>query len=226
MNAITQTRAAPRFKRIASRDVDAFIAEQKRSVQERSQAERIIARAQEQARRERELIDAEAAAFDMRIERQAEEIAEKQAQKFKAKQDAMHFHGALEQVAVIAKDYQGLDAWMTATIMAGVNAILGEMSDEERWARLITNTLKKTKERWQLQLLCHPDDHAALTWVVENEGLGDAISRFVRDETVLPGTCFLKGESDFFEINLSAQLDALATEIQERLAVLPEKASA
>ena len=210
----------PVLQRVPADRVKDFMRACREQSRARAVAQSDLTRAREVARRELEAALAEKKDLAARLERQAEDLAQLQAQKFEAKRDAILAHAALSQARVIAEDYAAQGGWLTDTIMAGVSAILGQVPPADRWRGLVQSCLERTSERWKLSILCHPDDFDALDALVAEGEFDGAIATVLREGTVTPGTCYLKGNSDFFEIDLRAQIEALRAEIAQ--AVRPQ----
>jgi len=203
-----------RAVRIPAADVDAFIAAQNKTAQDRQVEQSQIAQTRQEAEREPARTQAAKQDLEKEIETQAEKLAELSAHKFKAKQEAILAESALCQVAAIGKDYADLKPWLTETVVAAIGAILKDIPVQDRWAGMIEACLERTAERWGLTLLCHPDSFSALSAIVASAKFEGAIAKIERDMTVSPQTCYIKGNSDFFELDLQAQI----SEIEARLA--------
>ncbi|MDJ0630841.1 MAG: hypothetical protein QNJ44_21470 [Rhodobacter sp.] len=207
------TGAQPSLQRIAAPEVDAFIRLRKEQAQDRALAQSELSKAREQARQETDRVREETAALEKRLEAEAEELAERSALKLKAKQDAILAETAMAQVSAIARDYAELEPWLTRTIMSAVSSILKDVPPNDRWSGLIKSCLDQTSERWGLSLMCHPNDFDTLDALVSKVPFKGSISKLVRDETASPGVCYLKGNKDFFELDLQAQVVALEARI-------------
>lgn len=214
MNAAAPSMGTASFRRIASIDVPAFLAEQDRVSREKKQAETCLKDAEAQAARVRSGLLEEVAAFEARLERRSDELSEMAAAKLKARKEVETFSEGLSQIAGVLRDYQQLDGWMIETVLTAVRSILADLSPDERWAGLIRKTLERTKLRWSLQLLCHPDDHDVLATAIARAGIGGAIEQILCDETLQRGRCFLKSESGLFDLDLQAQVEALESHIR------------
>lgn len=202
-----------RFTRIAADDVAAVVAAHAYESAQRRAADDILAAAREEASDIRAALAAEADALEARLEAESEACADRAAEKLASRQDATAFEAALQQVAAIADDYRRLEGWLADAIVAGVSGILADLPAQDRWAGLISRTLQQTRERWQMTLQCHPDDFAVLQAVAREAGFADAISAVERDAVITPGVCYLKGNADYFELDLKAQVAALRTQI-------------
>jgi type III secretion protein L len=219
MNAsLSKIEAQPCVQRIPAAEVERFIQEREAEARDRAAAEDLLSRARAEAKEELDRVKRESDALEERLEAEAETLAERSAAKFKAKQEAILATTALAQVAAIAKDYAALETWLTETVMAAVGAILKDVTPGERWAGLIQSCLDKTSQRWNLTVLCHPDDFEALTEVLAAEPFKSEISHLVRDATISPGVCYLKSDADFFEIDVEAQVNAIRAQIETSLA--------
>jgi flagellar biosynthesis/type III secretory pathway protein FliH len=220
MGAEAQNEIVGRLIRIPADSVPDFIASQARNIKDQAEAEAAL------SARHAELEEARHAAvellleIDQKIEREAEELADRTARKVREKEDAAATAAALAQVSAIAADYRNLEGWLTDLIMAGVSAVIETMQPDERWSRAISRVLQDMAERRQLTLLCHPSDHSDLMKVVADSGFSDAISDVQRDPTVEAGRCYLKGRCNQVEIDLGAQVSSLRDALQESLAAV------
>lgn len=216
--------ASRRLTRIPADDVAEAIAAyahegvQRRTAEDilaaaRQEAGDILAAARQEAGDIRAALAAEADALEARLEAEAEKCAERTTQKLASRQNATAFDAALQQVAAIAEDYRKLDGWLADAIIAGVSSILADLPAEDRWAGLISRTLQQTRERWQMTLQCHPDDFSVLQAVAREPRFVEAIKAVERHAEITPGVCYLKGNADYFELDLHAHVEALRAQI-------------
>lgn len=165
--------------------------------------------------RQAELADAERniqellAQVERRIEHEAQEVADRTSRKLRQNGDAEAVAAALAQVSAIAADYADLENWLSDLLVAGLSAMLGELERDERWTRAISRALRDVSKRWQVSLLCHPDDHADMSRVIEDADLSNALSEVLADPSVAKGCVYLKGNNTQVEIDLAAQIEAL-----------------
>jgi flagellar biosynthesis/type III secretory pathway protein FliH len=149
------------------------------------------------------------AQIDERIEHEAQEVADRTSRKLRQNGEAEAVAAALAQVSAIAADYADLEHWLSDLLIAGVSAVLDELEPDERWSRAISRALRDVSQRWQVSLLCHPDDHADMVRAIEGADLSNALSEVLADPSVAKGPVYLKGNSTQVEIDLGAQIEAL-----------------
>ena len=143
--------------------------------------------------------------------------------KLKVKQEAMNATAAIAQTAAIADDYASLETWITQTIMAAVEGVVSGLSATDRWTGIIRKALDNSKERWSLSITCHQKDYDALISAIDAAEFNKAITQVNRDQTLSEGTCYLKGNEDYFELNLACQTAALGRELSSYFSTPGEK---
>lgn len=220
MNAFSHTPVPLVFQRIPAAEAAAFITGQNRSVSMRIEANDSLSQVKEETRVIVAQMEQDRKDFETRVEREAEEIAERAAEKLRIKQDAINATAACAQIAAIADDYASLETWITKTIMSAVEAIVTGLPQTEHWTGMIRKALDQAKERWNLSLVCHPNDYEAVTSAIKEAEFSTAITFVHRDRTLTEGICYLKGNEDYFELNLSCQTAALASEMLSHFAAV------
>ena len=211
------------FVRVPAGDVARFVETHTTKVSAQAEAQMLLDDLRLEA--ERIVADTErrACALDLRIERQAEETAEKAAQKYQLKQNAMDAKALLSQAAIIADDYANLKGWLSQAVHTGVERVVGAMPRSEQWANMINQALSETKQRWELTLVCHPSDFETLHAIIDGDQFNNAVAEVRRDPSMRVGVCCLQGSDTFAELSVECRLAALKQELDAQMSGAPEK---
>lgn len=205
-----------RLNRLSAADVAALRKKAEQATSDQREAEDIVAKATAEAAHLKAKADAEWRAHQTRLSTLSEDVLRSAVDARQVTEAASAIVETMQTARRVQRDFDDLVPWLLDLVCDATFQIIGEMDPGDRWAALLTNAMSRTKARWDVVVVCHPDDRAMLQAALAGHpDLAEAVHSVQTDATSEPGCVVLRTPAGAMDVSLATQMGKLRQILEE-----------